>query len=67
MPERDPELERLLVAEKDSCERYDRLSGRLLVDKAALRAACELCEEARRAVERYREQHPDNRRGGCWS
>jgi hypothetical protein len=65
MPERDLELERLLAAEKDACERYDRLSGPLLplVDKAALRAARELCEEARRAVERYREQHPDNRRG----
>jgi hypothetical protein len=63
MPEGDPELERLLAAERKACERYDRMSGPLLplVDKETLKAARELCEEARRAVERYRAQAPDNR------
>jgi len=58
MPEKDDALERLLEDEREACGRYERLAGPQLpiADKALLRETRKLCDEAKRAVQRYKQR-----------
>jgi hypothetical protein len=65
MSEVQKELERLLKAEREACERAERLNaaGSTMTDKQVQDAAQRVCDEATEAVRRFLEQHPEHRPG----